>query len=161
MKGSRSTAAASGEKPVIVAKEAIARWTRGLSTSSSNPWRRDAGGRQGVGLRAAALLRDEIMEAEVRNLPKDAPSERMEEAQHKVEEKVGPRAKPAQVARASSEKSGSCASRQKEEEARPDGNGVDGPTRIVTTAPRGLYPNRGFGCMANNIPIRPSCWPAP
>ena len=54
----------------------------------------------------AALLRDEIIQLKSGSTPKDEASPRTQEAMEKVEEKVGPRRTPSQVARRIFEKSG-------------------------------------------------------
>jgi excinuclease ABC subunit B len=97
-----------GEKPVVVSREALEK----LDKSGFDRLIKDLEKAMQEAARAwdfekAALLRDEIMELKSGQMPRDEPAPRVVEAQHKVEEKVGPRkGRARQVARKLMEGSG-------------------------------------------------------
>jgi excinuclease ABC subunit B len=92
MKGIEIDGRKLGEKPVLVAPEKLA----GMDKSAFDRLIKDLEAEMQRAAKEwdferAALLRDEIMELKSKGGPKDEPSPRVAEAQHKVEGKVGPR----------------------------------------------------------------------
>ncbi|MCA1819026.1 MAG: UvrB/UvrC motif-containing protein [Halobacteriales archaeon] len=72
----------------------------------------------------AALIRDEIMQLKTGAAPKDEASPRMQEAIEHVEEKMGPRRTPAQVARRIFERSAKEEEADTSDAANPEGDGA-------------------------------------
>ncbi len=107
MKGIEIDGRRLGEKPVLIPKETIATLDKtGFDKLIVSLEKEMQSAAKAWDFERAALLRDEIMELKSGQLPKDAKSERVVKAEHDVEERVGPRKQPAQVARRIFEKSG-------------------------------------------------------
>ncbi len=107
MKGIEIDGRRLGEKPVLVSKEKLATLDKtGFDKLIKSLEQEMQSAAKAWDFERAALLRDEIMQLKSGQLPKDAKPERVAQAEHDVEERVGPRKKPMQVARRIFEKSG-------------------------------------------------------
>jgi len=123
MKGIEIEGRRLGEKPVLVAKEKLATMDKTAFDKLIKALEQEMqAAAKAWDFERAALLRDEIMELKSGALPKDAKPERLAQAEHDVEERVGPRKKPMQVARRIFEKSGAMLEKKDEDGAGPPGD---------------------------------------
>ncbi|HUR62666.1 MAG TPA: excinuclease ABC subunit UvrB [Candidatus Thermoplasmatota archaeon] len=98
MKGIEIEGRRLGERPVLVAKDRLAKLDKtGFDRLIKDLETEMQAAAKAWDFEKAALLRDEILQLKSGQLPKDAPSERQLEAQKHVEEKVGPRVRNRKV----------------------------------------------------------------